>query len=192
MGKFKADQINNVLKNSGAKTVFITLHELFPRADWSAKFPELAEEGLADWWDEQYASLSKTMSKAMSKERLQEAGLHRNKIFESLRKISNELAPKNAPMRNEALNLSSAFNALVKGFVERLPIGIEKTNFEKASASLLLRLSGALEAQERGERPDHIEKTLKAAEESQRLKEITGEPWCAPRLSGQVAGCAKH
>jgi hypothetical protein len=29
MGKFKADQINNVLKNSVAKTVFITLHELF-------------------------------------------------------------------------------------------------------------------------------------------------------------------
>jgi hypothetical protein len=144
--------------------------------DWSPKLPELAEKGLADWWDEQYASLSKTMSKTMSKEQLREAGLHRNKIFESLKKISNELAPKNAPMRNEALNLLGAFNTLVKGFVEGLPKGIEKTNFEKASASLLLRLSGALEAQERGERPDHIEATLKAAEESQRLKEITGEP----------------
>jgi hypothetical protein len=176
MGKFKADQINNVLKNSGARTVFITLHELFPRADWSPKFPELAEKGLADWWDQEYASLSKTMSKTMSKDQLREAGLHRNRIFQSLKKISNELAPKGAPMRNEALNLSGAFNALVKGFVEGLPKGIEKTNFEKASASLLLRLSGALEAQERGERPEHIEATLKAAEESQRLKEITGEP----------------
>jgi hypothetical protein len=66
---------------------------------------------------------------------------------------------------------ASAFGAPRRDFVEDLPIGIEKTNFEKASVSLLLRLSGALEAQERGERPDHIEATLKAAEESQRLSD---------------------
>jgi hypothetical protein len=79
-------------------------------------------------------------------------------------------------MRNEAIKLSAAFNQLVKGVVEGLPIGIEKTNFETASASLLLRLSGAVEAQERGERPEGIEANVKLAEEAQRLAEITGFP----------------
>jgi hypothetical protein len=44
MGKFKADQkFNSIFKNSGAKTVFIALHELFPRADWSKDVPKLDE-----------------------------------------------------------------------------------------------------------------------------------------------------
>jgi hypothetical protein len=111
----------------------------------------------------------------MSKQTRDNAKVYGNTIFEALKTISN-LAAKNAPMRNEALNLSGAFNTLVKGFVEGLPIGNEKSNFEKASASLLLRLSGALEAQERGEGPDRIEGILKVAEGSQRLKEITGDP----------------
>jgi hypothetical protein len=75
----------------------------------------------------------------MSKQTRDNAKVYGNTIFEALKTISN-LAAKNAPMRNEALNLSGAFNTLVKGFVEGLPIGNEKSNFEKASASLLLRL----------------------------------------------------
>jgi hypothetical protein len=173
MGKFAVgDKFNIIFKNSGAKMVFLTMHELFPRGDWSPKFPELAAKGLADWWDKQYSSLSKTMPKG---ER-DKAKLHRNAIFESLNKISNELAPKGAPMRDEAIKLSAAFNQLVKGVVEGLPIGIEKTNFETASASLLLRLSGAIEAQERGERPEGVEANVKLAEEAQRLAEIAGVP----------------
>jgi hypothetical protein len=165
--------------SSRALTVFTTMHNLFPNAEWSKDVPALKDKNFVGWWNEKFDALSKT-SKALKATAVE---ISRNKIGGYLKEISTKAA-KNEDFRDTAVQLSGEFNRLITQMSGAKKLREQKavnlwTAFEGASASLLIRVSANIQAGEVPKDPkdlDRVEGALKLAEEEQRLVEIVGEP----------------
>jgi hypothetical protein len=164
--------------SSGASTVFITMHQLFPLAEWRQDVPALTAKGLAGWWDTQFSALSKLSDAAVKA-----AAPSRDRIVNYLKDISSQ----KEGWKDSATNLANELSRLVTTISKDMPTRAQDQNpntpwasFQDASASLLIRVSAGLQAGDTkdrdGTRLGRIEAALKLAEETQRLEEIVGEP----------------
>ena len=177
-------KFNAILHDPSAQTVFMIMHQSFPRAGWSNDVPKLGkpapnEDGLAEWWDKKFKYLVNLSDPAAAKA-VKEAEPSRNKIGEYLDKMSSQFASGDKNWKGTALQMSQEFKTLIGTIRDAMPAPDEDstkswTSFQDASASLLLRVSAYLSSSDPSVGP-RSEATLKLAEETQRLLEIVGEP----------------
>lgn len=178
MGKF---DVKKICTDSAAATVFLTLHEIFPTAEWIVDVPALGDAELAGWWDKRCANLTKPLLNATNEKRYRDqivTGLDQIRL-----RVSGNPRPDTPKLTALALRLSNAFNGLVtevsKQFKQMAKGNEEvKKNFGDASASLLIGLCGYLEAEKIARPEFHAREVarLKLAEETRRLSEIVGDP----------------
>jgi len=166
-----------IFKEPAAASLFLVLHKLFPDAEFSKDVPDLGAANLAGWWRERFTGISQFLSEVA---RMKSIG-DRNSIVSSLEKISLRVtgkAPANTPTVKElGEHLVNAFNRLVSEIKRDLPTNDPKTKtFEDGSISLLIGLSGYLEADKRGQPADLVTAGLKLGEETRRLRELVSDP----------------
>jgi hypothetical protein len=190
-------KFKEILESSGkstgtsdvASTLFMTMHQLFPRAVWSEEIPALVDKNFAGWWDTQFSGVSKLLSDTTKKA----AALYRYNIGQRLTEISTRASNNVLPTawKGAAANLANELSGLAAAIRGDMPsrdkiakdLNSPWASFQNASASVLLRVCAGVVSPVDSSNPkaaalnrDRIEATLKLAEETQRLLEIVGDP----------------